>query len=873
MDIKSPAENELVKTLLDAVDQPVLLAGIDGSVMQMNRACAEVFGAMDLTALKVAGIIDLPWGIICTAAAGTEHRIKNSVNLKTIHGTLSAELSASHLRHGMMDMVLITLNVTGSPETAAGKSAQDALLQSEARNRALIAAIPDIMFRVNAKGEYLDIMLKGKINELFPPEISGKVLPYIARAVRTREIGIYEYPVLAGGTELYYEARFVAMDDDEILVILRNVTERKNAMTELESARREAEQANNAKSEFLANMSHEIRTPLNSITGFIELLMRGRLDEAQKEYLGIIKKSASNLLDIINDILDFSKIESHKLDLSFVEFDPYSEFESVIKLFDVRAKEKGLRLVWFMDPDIPMEIVSDPLRLKQVMANLISNAIKFTPDDGAVSAEIRLVDRDETGCTLFFSVTDTGIGIPERKQKQIFEAFTQADNSITRRFGGTGLGLSISSNLVKLLGGELLLDSAPGRGSCFSFTVDCGAGCAPGIAPEVGLSGVRVGLCSVSASSADKLIVSGFRWFFERLGSEVFFSENIEELEQQGASLVLVFFRSDDAELIARNIAGTGCRTVMVCRAADMALAALNSENISGTIVIPASAGSMIKTLLFALGVKAESPEGSPESSGRKKAYRGRVLIGEDNRVNQKFMVLLLHDYGVEAEVEGNGLAVFERFKQGGFDLVLMDINMPVADGIETARMIREYEENNNLESTPIIALTAKVLKEDRETVFNSGMDGYLAKPVEIERLEAVLTAYLDPGAPRVKEISGEESLTGRADDYNLDAVAAELCIQAEVLSDLCVEFFSEADEVLAEMTEAANAADLDRLKMLSHKLKGASANLRFAKLSGFFSAIEENSCSGDEEFDYAELIGDINNEISYLKISVRGGG
>jgi len=858
------AKNKLVEMLLDAVSQPVILAGMDGSVVYMNSACAGTFGIMDLTALKVSGIIDVPLEVVCTAAAREEkHHEQIPVKLNTVHGFLGAELSAAVLNDDIPGL-LLTLNVTGSPEAAGGKSAQAALLESEARNRTLIAAIPDIIFRVNSKGEYLDRMLKGKINEIFPQEIAVRVHPFITRAVETREISIFEYPVSTGGSDMFYEARFVAMDEDEILVILRNVTERKNAMMEMESARREAEQANNAKSEFLANMSHEIRTPLNSITGFIELLMRGRLDEAQKEYLGIIKKSASNLLDIINDILDFSKIESHKLDLSFVEFDPYAEFESVIKLFDVKAKEKGVRFSWFMDPDIPSAIVSDPLRLKQVMANLISNAIKFTPDDGAVSAEIRLKYRDETGCSLYFSVTDTGIGIPERKQKQIFEAFTQADNSITRRFGGTGLGLSISSNLVKLLGGELVLESEPGRGSCFSFMVDCGAGCAAGLSQKIDLSGINAGI--YAASPAERLIGKGFDWFIQRLGCKVLVSASQDELCRNNLHLMLVISTAGDTADFAHRIKSSGCRILLVCTAADMELVSRWGDYISGTIVLPASADSMIKSLLSAMDMEAESMTGHSEASVHRGVYAGRVLIGEDNKINQKLMTLLLRDYGIETEVAGNGLDVFDRYRDGKFDLILMDVNMPVADGLETTRMIREYEESRSLPPIPIVALTAKALKGDREILLQNGMDGYLAKPVEIERLEAVLTAYLDQGTPRVNEITLQKTPCLQQNDYNIAAVADELRIPAPVLSELCVDFFSDTLESLAEMRNAAIAADLKLLKRLGHKLKGASANLRFSRLSGYFSEIEEKSDSGDKAFDYAAQIDHIDNEMSRLK-------
>lgn len=867
MKIGLSAQDELVKILLDAVSQPVILAQMDGSVSFMNRACAETFGVNDCTGLKVSGIIDVPLDDICKAAArGGRYPEQMQVKLNTVHGLLGAELSAA-APGGKIPGLLLTLNVTGTPESAGERGARAALLESEARNRALISAIPDIIFRVNSKGEYLDRMLGGKIDEIFPPEIANMVRPYIMKAVQTREISIFEYPLQTGGPDLYYEARFVAMDEDEILVILRNVTERRVAMMELESARREAEQANNAKSEFLANMSHEIRTPLNSITGFIELLMRSTLDGSQKEYLGIIKKSASSLLDIINDILDFSKIESHKLDLNFVEFDPYTEFDSVIKLFDLKAREKGVRFSWFMDPDIPSTIVSDPLRLKQVMANLISNAIKFTPDDGVVSVGIALVYRDETGCSLDFSVTDTGIGIPARRQKQIFEAFTQADNSITRRFGGTGLGLSISSNLVKLLGGELALESEPGKGSRFSFVIDCGAGNAPGLSRMADLSGIKAGI--YAQTPVEKIIAAGFSRFLEKLGCDMQVSESLEYLKEQGLRMLIVISRAGSAGDVARQLAGSGCSILLACNASDMDLVSRWGELVAGTVILPSPAAAIINTLLAALKMLPGTVKEPDESSAGKRTYTGRVLIGEDNKINQKLMTLLLADYGIETEVAGNGLDVFDRFRENRFDLVLMDINMPVADGVETARMIREYEHEKGIATTPIVALTAKALKGDREFLLRNGIEGYLAKPVEIEKLEAVLTEFLEQGMPAPGNEPQDSASRPDPSEYNLAAAASELRIPVGVLSALCTEFFSDAAESLAVMKRAAADKDFETLRNLGHKLRGAGANLRFAILSDHFALIEEKAAARDVKFDFLQVIDNINTEIDRLKLLI----
>lgn len=861
MDIEISACRRLAEMLLDAVNLPLVLAGAEGAVLYMNSACAGIFDAMDCTGLKITGIIDQPWEKI--TALNAKHHIE--VKLKTVHGTMRGELYVSSLRDEMSGYYVLMINPLNNPDFAGVKSTRDALFESEARNRALIAAIPDIMFRVNSKGEYLDRMLRGKISEIFPVEVAGNALPYISRAVNSREIGIYEYPVTVAGREEYYEARFVAMDMDEILVILRRVTERRTAMMELEKARRDAEQANNAKSEFLANMSHEIRTPLNSITGFIELLIRSDLNESQREFLDIIKKSAAGLLDIINDILDFSKIESHKLELSFVEFNPYSELGTVMKLFAVKAMEKGIRFTWFMDPGIPEVIVSDSTRLKQVLANLLSNAIKFTPDDGAVSAEVRMLDRDETGCRLYFAVTDTGIGIPERKQKQIFEVFTQADNSITRRFGGTGLGLSISMNLVKLLGGELVLESEAGRGSCFSFVIDCGSGYSSCMSDRIDIQGISAGI--YSGSIADRFLRNGLAWFLEQLGCEVVVSDSIDGLKDSGIDLMFVIFRTDSSGYIAEHIGSVMCRTILLCFEGDMGHASRLRDYFSEVLVLPAGTETVLNTIRYAMDIAGQDETVDTGSVVALRTYSGSVLIGEDNRINQKLMTLLLRDYGVETVVAGNGLDVFDRYKGGKFDLVLMDIHMPAADGIETTRMIREYEDLHNLPRTPIVALTAKTLKGDRDFFKGNGMDGFLAKPVEMDRLEAVLCRYLAPGPLMADhQEPGRQPAAACHEEYIIDDVAGELRIPVRVLSDLCIEFFRDAGELMEEMKAAVRENSVSIIRNLGHRLKGASANLRFGKLSGLFSFMEEKAASGDKEFDYSSIVNDIDVEISRLK-------
>jgi len=865
---------EKLRLLFESLPEGILVTDLDGNIMQVNRAYLRIFGYSDRIMLSGRNIHHI------FEEAG-EHMIVELFSLAVKNGCSGIagyELQRDETVYIDLQALMIS-DEDGAPQgflilaedVSDRNRAERALRESEARNRALVDAIPDIMFRMSNEGVYLDKMLGTKINEIFPPDVAADAVRHIGEAISTREIQIYEYPVIIGMEERYYEARFVAIEDNEVLIIIRNTTEKRKALDEIEKARREAELANRAKSEFLANMSHEIRTPLNSITGFIELLMRTKIDGAQKEYLEIIKKSASNLLELINDILDFSKIESHKLEISPVEFDPYTEFESVIRLFNVKAQEKGINLISFIDPLLPSGIKSDPLRLKQVMSNFLSNAIKFTPDKGTVIAEIKLFRVRDDVCMINFSVSDTGIGIPERKQKQIFEAFTQADNSVTRRYGGSGLGLSICSNLVKLMGSEIVVESRMGIGSKFYFTIEAE------ISRERTMkdsfpSCAGLNACIVSYS-VDDIALLNLEYYLQSFGFNITF---VPEFDRCRADRFDILFVINSEE--AMRSAGNHNHAALIKSVPAILISGSSCgeppDEIKGLfrhfLSQPLSPEMLARSAIGIIGMEPGSVGIAAECSehGTLK-FSGKVLIGEDNRINQKLMTLLLKDYGVDVQIAGNGLDVFDLFKKGGFDLVFMDINMPVADGIETARMILDYEGQMGLPHVPIVALTAKVLKSDMETMSECGMDGFLLKPVEMDRLESVLARYL------TIKIAGDDLSDGCSEAnlpdaepviYDIKSVAAELRIPVNVLESIGRDFFEESAHTVVELRRAYGESDLEMVRILSHKMKGAAANLRFAPVSELLSAVEENSSAADKEFDYAAYFDNIESELSVLQ-------
>jgi len=520
-----------------------------------------------------------------------------------------------------------------------------------------------------------------------------------------------------------------------------------------------AMEENEAKSLFLANMSHEIRTPMNGIIGFTELLKSTDLTDEQKEFTKIIEKSSHNLLGIINNILDLSKIESNKVEVEHIAFDTHHEFDSTVDNFGVITAEKNIELYYFIDPEISPHLKGDPTKIKEILTNLLNNAVKFTEPGGEISVEIEKLGATQGDRSLIqFKVADTGIGMSPSQLKKIFQPFTQADSSITRKYGGTGLGLTITKEYIELMGGKLNVKSEEGVGTTFSFTL-------PLEEIEESEKDYRNAFENVVLCRYQDIRLSRLNGYLDRyaayFGLKFFDFTAIDQLQEK------LLKAKCQAILIDYDLAPKAIREALdhlpeeelflmarVTSRSELEQYKLSNENVLFKPVTFTKILSMLQSIA--------SHETTEETTGTVKKihtrYRGKVLVVEDNIINQKLVKNILEGLGLEVEIANNGLEAFEMRRSNDYNLIFMDIQMPVMNGVEATHEILEYEEEEHLPHIPIIALTANALKGDRERFLSEGMDEYISKPIETSELIYILNKFLKESATTV-DTSGEKPI------------------------------------------------------------------------------------------------------------------
>jgi len=900
---------ELFRALNEASPVGIVSETPEGIIRTSNPAFRKMFGYSeeDMHGKSIDELL----------ATGESHAEAAAITRQVLSGRVFRKTARRRRKNGE----LLDVEVFGAPLLLDGKAigqlaiyldisrrmqAERSIRESEELFRLLSSAAPVGIVRCDRAGRIVYANQRwGEMTGRAPDSALGSVW---MDAIHPEDRGNVEKVWKAAaevGMELKDETLFITPDGTIVWIgwqsrvlrgpdgtpigfvaVLEDVTRRRAEEAKLLEAKQAAEAANEAKSQFLANVSHEIRTPMNGILGMTELALETPLSAEQREYLSLVQGCAVSLLEIIDDVLDFSKFENGKIELEKIPFSILDCAENALQPVAVRAQQKGLGLEWYVRGELPEWVQGDPTRLRQVLINLLGNAVKFT-EEGEVTLGIEYLQGDGENASVKFSVTDTGIGIPTENRAKIFEAFQQSDNSITRQYGGTGLGLSISARLIELMGGRLELESEVGKGSTFFFELHWKRAKDQEDKYRQELEKQKLPPARILVTDDREAGRELVCWLTNRWGLETdtaasveeaaaLYAKSVEEGRPYAAALIDLNLAGKDGHEVARAIRRcspyeTTALLMMSSAPSFVDDARTNDYRIFQRLTKPLRRRVLWESLQAALRGDERRAANEHKKLEPISGPGRRILVVEDNEVNQKLAKKLLEKMGHEAKIAANGAEACESIQRHAFDLVLMDLQMPVMGGLEATRKIRESEQGTG-RHIPIVAMTAHAAAQDRNRCQEAGMDGYVSKPIRPETLRNEIERVTGGNMPKQTSEAAVEQ--PRQNDWDLKELMERLGGDEEFLRELLVIFRADAWMNLEKSRKAIAERDFELLTRAAHTMKGMLRNLSMGAAAETAAALEKVSREkqhGDSEKLLGKLVKELDGILPEVEAQLAG--
>jgi two-component system, sensor histidine kinase and response regulator len=878
------------------------------AVVYANPAACAHFGYPDeeLLGRPVADVdVDFDAAALPTLDAQLQ-RTKGPVSFERKHRRKDGSIRDVEVTAFLTEASEQSIYVCSIRDVTAQKRAERDRVRQAATLQCLIDSIPDRVFYKDVEGRFLGCNtafaasvgrpvaeVRGlNVYDVFPREKADVMLARQAGVLRDhREFTTEDWVAYPGGEQALFETVVSPLWDERgdvqgVLGISRNITERKRVEEEVRQAMKTAEDATRMKSDFLANMSHEIRTPMNAIIGLSHLVLKTELTPRQRDYIAKVQSSGQHLLGVINDILDFSKVEAGKLDLERTDFEIEKLLDHIAGLVSEKCHAKGLELVFDIAPDVPHHLLGDSLRLGQILLNYANNAVKFT-EKGEIVIAVRASERTDKDVLLNFRVQDTGIGLTPEQMGRLFQSFSQADTSTTRKFGGTGLGLAISKKLAELMGGEVGVESQHGKGSSFWFSARVGIGAATrrSLLPNPDLRGRRA-LVVDDNDHARAVIVDmleGMTFIASEAASGAAAIAEVQRAAESGEPYDVVY-------LDWRMPGMDGMETARKIRALDMTSSPLflmvtaygreevlkeaETAGIESVLVKPVSPSILFDTTMSVLAGRQPEPVTEVIQGGavdqRLAAVRGaRVLLVEDNDINQQVARELLEDAGLVVTSADNGQIALDLARMADFDLVFMDMQMPVMDGVTATREIRKLARCANL---PIVAMTANAMEQDRRKCMDAGMNDFLVKPVDPDDLIAILLRWARPrraepvraaAAPIAAAAPGEVpvGIPGLDTQLGLSRMLGKKPLYLAMLR----RYLASQQGVATSIRDSLAHGDIETAERLAHTAKSVAGNVGATQVQHTAEALETALRQGSSKNEVETLLGEMESPLKEL--------